>query len=165
MSEQTNENQVIEEVEVENDVEETSFFSNLMSMLFLVCVIFLVGLWIRNTVSERNFCMEMYGYAVDEVREHCVNALNLKIDKYKKEYISFQTMEYQDFGDGELRYFKYAVRVPIEYDTTFNHLKRDITITVYYYTSNQNISEGVDETVPAHFYVMDMYADWYDLFP
>ena len=160
-----NENQVTEEIEVENYVEEeTSIFTKLMSIIFYIGVICLIGMWIRNTISERNFCMEMYGYAVDEVRESCVNALNLKIDKYKKEYISYQTMEYQDFAYGELRYFKYAVKVPVEYDTTFNHFKYDITITVYFYTSDQNVIDGVDETVPAHFHVKNIYSELYDLF-
>ncbi len=164
MSELMNENQVTEEIEMKVDVKKTSFFTKLKRVLFLVSVIILAGGWLRNNISERNFCMQMYGYAVDEVREKYEGALNLRIGDYKKEYISSQRMEYQAIGPGELPYFKYAVKVPIEYDTTFEHCRQDITITVYFYTSNQNVSDGIDESVPAHFIVKNMYSELYELF-
>lgn len=164
MSEQMNENQVTEEVKVESNVEKISFFTKVKGVLLLVAFIFLAVIWLRNTISERSFYMEMYGYAVDEVREKYVGVLNLRIDDYKEEYIRSQPMEYQDFGYGELRYFKYAVKVPVEYDTTFEHCRQDITITVYFYTSNQNVIDGIDESVPAHFHIVDMYSELYELF-
>lgn len=158
------EQQILEnEVITVNEKEKESPFTKFFSILFTIGVLYLGFLWLQNYMNEKDFLSTMYSYAVEEIKEHFTGA-NLKVSSYKKEYVVLQTREYKDFGYGELRYAKYAVKVPVEYDSTFGHMEQDITIIVYYYTSNQNISDGIDISVEDHFFVMDMFSDLYNLF-
>lgn len=160
-----NEDQSLEaNEEPANEKNKNFCFEAILGITFWIVVICFGSKWFINYTHEKSFLTTMYDYAVDEVKEKYNGVSNLKIEKYKKEYVAWQTMEYHDFGAGELRYFKYAVKVPIAYDDTFGHYEQNITIIVYYYTSEQNVSSGVDETVENHFYVQDMYENLYDIF-
>ena len=153
------------EENTQNKKEELSPFANLISQLIGgiigLAFLYLAFLWFQNKSEEREFLTTMYDHAKEEVAEHCTGS-NLEFAKFKNDYIAFQTYEYHDFGNGELRYAKYAVKVPIEYDSTFGHREQNVTIKVYYYTSNQNISEGIDISVVDHFFIEDMFAGLFD---
>lgn len=149
------------EENTQNKKEKKSPFINFISQLIGVVIglafLYLAFLWFQGKVEERDFYMTMYGYAKEEVAEHCGGS-NLEFAKFKEDYVAFQTYEYHDFGQGKLRYAKYAIKVPVEYDSTFEHYEQTVTIKVYYYTSNQNIIDGIDTSVEDHFIVEDMFT-------
>lgn len=128
-----------------------------------------VVLWgiltVKSYVDERAFLMSLYSCAVGEFMENC-EGYNIQTGAYKKEYVNEQTMEFHDFGQGELRYNKYAVTVPVEYDTTFAHHKYDITIVVYYYQpwNMESVGKTPNPEIEPHIYVEDMFADLRKLF-
>ena len=137
-------------------------------MIYIGCTIatiFLAGVAVKKYFEERQYLMWIYSNAVEEVLEHC-RGYNIEVAGYKKEYIQWQIMEYHDFGEGELRYSKYAVKVPVEYDTTFGHQALDITIVVYHYTpwNLESVGATPNPEIQDHIYVEDMYADLRKLF-
>ena len=106
----------------------------------------------------------MYDSAVEEVEEIFDGASNLKIGDYDKDYVVFQEYGYYDFGHGRLRYAVYAVSVPTEWDAVAGHMDESTTIKVFYYTSDQNVSDGVDTSVPDHLEREDVSQELYDMF-
>lgn len=105
----------------------------------------------------------MYDSAVEEVEELIADEANLKVADYDEDNVVFQEFEYYDFGYGTLRYARYAVSVPAKWDTMYGQMDERLTINVYYYTSNQNISEGVDTSVPDHIHTEDIFQNFDDL--
>jgi len=148
----------------DNGEESSPIMRSLYRIVIIIGCIWIGSTWIQKNSLEKEFLSTMYSYAVDEVRGKLTNASNVKIAKFTKKNVVWQTYEYCDFGFGELRYAKYAVKVPTEWDATLGHMEKDITIIVYYYTSDQNVSDGVDESVQNHFYVVDMYNGLYNMF-
>ena len=142
---------------------------NLIGKMYYFCIgIALIALAVmafRKYWDERELFMSMYSHASEEVREHCIG-YNLEIGGYRRKYVKWQTMTYRDFGSGELRYSKYAVKVPVEYDATFQHVKRDITIAVYLYKpwNVESVGQTPDPSIPDHFYVEGMFDDLRGLF-
>lgn len=143
----------------------------LMEHVGTACAIFLlIGLcigaknWIQSHYSEHKLFTTMYDSAVEEVEELFDGASNLEIGDYDKDNVVFREFEYYDFGYGRLRYARYAVSVPVEWDAVAEHMDESMTINVYYYTSNQNVSDGVDESVADHIHTEDVSQQVEDLF-
>ena len=130
-----------------------------------IATVFLIVAGVKKYWDERSFLMSLYSNAAEEVVEHC-GGYNIEVGAYKKEYVNWQTMEYHDFGLGELRYSKYAVTIPVEYDSKFEHYEQEITIAVYHYTAWNEESVGAipDPTIEDHIYVEDMFAGLRKLF-
>lgn len=134
------------------------FFRNVFAAFMWVVTIYLAFLWYQNYSSEKKLYTKIYQEAVKEVRDH-LNASNVKVADYDKDNVVLQRWEYHDFGDGNLRYARFAVTVPIEYDSISGHWEQEPTINVYYYTSDQNVSDGVDSSIPDYIYTPDMFMD------
>ena len=73
--------------------------------------------WIQSYYGQHKLYTAMYDSAVEEVEEIFDGASNLKIGDCDKDYVVFQEYGYYDFGYGRLRYARYAVSVPTEWDT------------------------------------------------
>lgn len=136
-----------------------------------VCAVFIViGLcigaknWIQSHYGQHKLYTAMYDSAVEEVEEIFDGASNLKIGEYDKDYVVFQEYGYYDFGHGRLRYAVYAVSVPTEWDAVAGHMDESTTIKVFYYTSDQNVSDGIDTSVPDHLEREDVSQELYDMF-
>lgn len=142
--------------EKQNESEKSGCLQTLMGIVFVLAVIFLGVKWYQKTSSEQNFYKKVYQYAEDSLREDLSGAYNVDMEGYSKDRISEQLYEYHDFGAGNLRYAVFVVNIPVEYDVAAGHMEIAPNIIVYYYTSNQNVSDGVDSTVQDHFYVEGM---------
>lgn len=122
------------------------------------------ALWAKDFFAGNAVYKQMYGLAVEEVREKWTDVYNLEIDAYKEEYVAWQCEEKVDFGRGELWYQKYAVKVPVECDMTYGHVDTNITVEVYCYRKEMLHGADVVPSIEDHCYVIDLYADWYDAF-
>lgn len=157
--------------DLENNEGDTKSFKeklkNVISTIigFLIFVAFVCAIvqWVQNKNAENEFCQQIYSLAREELNSNLKSYNNVEISKYKKANINLQEWDYHDFGRGRLRYARYAVTFHCEYDTVTGHETLDPTLNVYYYTSNQEVSNGIDQSVPDHFYTPDMYAGSEDL--
>ncbi len=133
-------------------------------------IVLLIGLcigaknWIQSHYGQHKLYTAMYDSAVEEVEEIFDGASNLKIGEYDKDYVVFQEYGYYDFGHGRLRYAVNAVSVPTEWDAVAGHMDESTTIKVFYYTSDQNVSDGIDTSVPDHLEREDVSQELYDMF-
>ncbi|MBO5484596.1 MAG: zinc-ribbon domain-containing protein [Lachnospiraceae bacterium] len=141
-----------------------------MNLVGIVCAAFLlIGLcigaknWIQSNFTQHKLYTAMYDSAVEEVEELLSDASNLEIEDYDKDNVVFQEFEYYDFGYGRLRYARYAVTVPAEWDAIAGHMDESLTIRVFYYTSDQNVRDGVDTSVPDHIKREDVSHEYDDL--
>lgn len=148
----------MEQENEEKTPKKKSLFLKLVPVIFWLVVIYRAILWYQNNSSENELYSLMYQEAVKEVKYH-LNASNVKVADFDEDNVVFQQWEYRDFGEGNLRYARYAVTVPVEYDSTSGHWEQEPTLNVYYYTSDQNVSEGVDPSIEAHIYTPDMFWD------
>lgn len=151
--------------------ETTTWSDKLLEYVGSVCAVFLIiGLyigaknWIQDHYGQYKLYTAIYDSAMEEEEELFYGASNLKIGGYDKDNIVFQKFDYYDFGYGRLRYARYAVSVPTEWDAVYEHMSENVTINVFYYTSNQNVSDGVDTSVPAHIHREDVSQELEDLF-
>ena len=163
-------NQFGEDGQIEAD-EPKTWKDKLTEHVGTVCAVFIViGLcigaknWIQSHYGQHKLYTAMYDSAVEEVEEIFDGASNLKIGDYDKDYVVFQEYGYYDFGHGRLRYAVYAVSVPTEWDAVTGHMDESTTIKVFYYTSGQNVSDGVDTSVPDHLEREDVSQELYDMF-
>mgnify|MGYP004516640159 CR=1 FL=1 len=141
----------------------TDFVGKASAVFLLICLCVGAKNWIQSHYSQYKLYTTMYDSAVEEVEEFLSEASNLKIGDYDKDHVVLQKFDYYDFGYGRLRYAKYAVTVPVEWDTVYGHMDEDMTIQVFYYTCNQNCSDGVDASVPDHIHTQDIsgvFDDW-----
>lgn len=142
----------------------------LLEHIGTVCAVFIViGLcigaknWIQDHYGQHKLYTDMYDSAVEEVEEIFDGASNLKIGDYDKDNVVFQEFDYYDFGYGRLRYARYVVSVPTEWDAVYEHMNEKVTIQVFYYTSDQNVSDGVDTSVPDHIHREDVSQEFDDM--
>lgn len=163
-------NQFGEDGQIEAD-EPKTWKDKLIEHVGTVCAIFLlIGLcigaknWIQSHYGQHKLYTAMYDSAVEEVEEIFDGASNLKIGDNDKDYVVFQEYGYYDFGHGRLRYAVYAVSVPTEWDAVAGHMDESTIIKVFYYTSDQNVSDGVDTSVPDHLEREDVSQELYDMF-
>ena len=134
-------------------------------MIFWGFMLYFLFVWIGHKKSEREFYMEIYQLARNEVKNHWENSCNLEFAEYDRDNIRIQEWDLHDFGYGNLRYGRFAVTVPFEFDDVSGHYEQESTINVYYYTSDQQVSEGIDTSVQNHFFVPDMYEEkWNQMF-
>ncbi len=163
-------NQFGEDGQIEAD-EPKTWKDKLIEHVGKACaIVLLIGLcigaknWIQSHYGQHKLYTAMYDSAVEEVEEIFDGASNLKIGDYDKDYVVFQEYGYYDFGYGRLRYARYAVSVPTEWDTVSGHMDESTTIQVFYYTSDQNVSDGVNTSVPDHIHREDVSQELYDMF-
>ena len=153
------------EVTEEEDVPENqkgSLKKTLESIVVFICVAVVLIAWLGKKHNETDLYKQIYGQAVNEVTSH-ISGNNLKVARYRKKNVQPQSWEVHDFGAGPLRYQRFAVTVPVEYDALVGHMKIAPNINVYYYTSNQNISgEYLNTSVKDHFYTPDIYEGWWE---
>lgn len=135
-------------------------FCKMIYIITAISAVILGIVAIKRYFDDRNFHMSLYNHAVEEFLDNC-NGYNIEVADYKKEYVNQQTLEYHDFGCGELRYNKYAVTVPVEYDTTFDHISMNVTIVVYHYQpwNMESVGDIPDSDIKPHIYVEDMFMD------
>lgn len=131
-------------------------------IIFWIVMIYFGIVWLQQRNEEKKFNQRIYQEAVTEVRSHLGNSDSVDIADFKNEYVNIQEWDYHDFGYGNLRYGRYEVIVPIEYDDYGNNYTENVAINVYYYTSNQNVLEGIDTSVPDHLYTPDMFQERWD---
>lgn len=93
------------------------------------------------------------------VSSHWKDQDSIKIGEYEKEYVNLQEWDYYDFGYGTLRYGRYEVTVPIEIEIWGEDYEDTMKVNVYYYTSNQNVSDGIDTSVEDHLYTPNIFED------
>lgn len=166
---ESGQNQTGENGKIRTD-EPKTWKNKLLEHIGTVCAIFIViGLcigvknWIQDHYGQHKLYTDMYDSAVEEVEEIFAGASNLKIGDYEKDNVVFQEFDYYDFGYGRLRYARYAVSVPTEWDAVYEHMNEKVTIQVFYYTSDQNVSDGVDTSVPDHIHREDVSQEFDDM--
>ena len=142
----------------EKTPEKQSLFTKVMGTVLFIAIIYLAFLWYQNHSAENKLYSTIYREAVKEVKHH-LNASNVKVADFDKDNVVLQRWEYHDFGEGNLRYARFAVTVPVEYDSMSGHWEQEPPINVYYYTSDQIVSDGVDPSVHDYIYTPDMFMD------
>lgn len=151
--------------ENENDLAQpeskTTTFKDVVSriffLLFWLIMIYFGIVWLQQKSAEKKFNEQIYQQAVNELLSHYNDPSIVDIAGYKSEYISLQEWDYHDFGYGNLRYGRYEVTVPVSYDDDRGkRCKEEVVINVYYYTSDQNVTDGIDPMVEEHLYTPDM---------
>ena len=163
-------NQLGEDGQIEAD-EPKTWKDKLIEHVGTACaIVLLIGLcvgaknWIQSHYGQHKLYTAMCDSAVEEVEEIFDGVSNLKIGDYDKDYVVFQEYGYYDFGHGRLRYAVYAVSVPTEWDAVAGHMDESTTIKVFYYTSDQNVSDGIDTSVPDHLEREVVSQELYDMF-
>lgn len=151
-----------EKVLVQKESPKLSFkekFERVFFFVFWGIMICFGIVWLQQKNAEKEFNEQIYQEAVKEVKSHLGNSSNVIIAGYLKDNVNLQGWEYHDFGYGNLRYGRYAVTVPLECDDLNGHYEERPTINVYYYTSNQNVTDGIDTSVQDHLYTPDMFQE------
>ncbi len=138
----------------------TNFAGMACAALILIGLCIGAKNWIQDHYAQHKLYTVMYGSAVEEVEGLLSNVSNVEIGNYDKDHVVFQEYEYCDFGYGRLRYARYAVSVPAEWDTVSGHMDESLTIRVFHYTSDQNVSDGVDTSVPDHIQREDVFQEF-----
>lgn len=154
-----------EKVMVSNESPKLTFKEKFERVFFFVfwCIMIYFGIvWLHQKNVEKEFYEHIYQQAVNELLNHWGDPDNIDIADYKKEYVNMQEWDYHDFGYGNLRYGRYEVTVPIEYDDGGRRYEESPTLNVYYYTSNQNVTDGIDTSVKDHLYTPDMFQEKWD---
>lgn len=131
-------------------------------VLFWIVIIYYGIVWMSQMHAEKKFNQQIYQQAVNEIRSHLGQPDAVEIADYKKEYIVLREWDYHDFGYGNLRYARYEVTVPVSSDENGYHYEEDVAVNVYYYTSNQNVLEGINPMVEDHLFTPDMFQEKWD---
>lgn len=135
----------------------------IIKLVAIACVLLLADGCLQKYQSyqaEQKVLKSMYSLAVDEIKSHLDDTIcNAQFGKFDKKRVVFQEYTDKDFGYGELRYARYGVTVPCQWDSVSGHVEGDSTLSVYYYTSDQNIPEGdgKDSSVEDHLYIENKY--------
>lgn len=146
----------MEEVEQPSRWKRFWFKLQLFTILFAVVAYFGKDMYDKNQTKQ--YKKELYEMVKDNIRKEMSGAANLRFEKFDEKRVNLQRWDYYTFNHGELRYARYAVTVPCEYDAPLRHLSISPTINVYYYPGGEN-EEG--EYVSAH-YQIDRLFDFGD---